>query len=71
VSLEEIGELIRDRRKVLNVEQKDVAELAETSTHTLSNIETGKGNPTFAVLARVLGVLGLELTATLRQLPDD
>lgn len=71
MSMAEIGEFIKERRKSLGVEQRDVAELAETSTHTLSNIETGKANPTFAVLNRVLDVLGLEIVVQTKRLPDD
>ena len=71
MSMAEIGELIKERRKSLGVEQSDVAELANTSTHTLSNIETGKANPTFAVLNRVLDVLGLEIVVQTKRLPDD
>jgi DNA-binding phage protein len=43
------------------VDQSSVAELAGVSTHTLSNIESGKGTPTLESLSRVLDVLGLEL----------
>lgn len=71
MSIAELGELIKERRKSLGVEQRDLADLAETSTHTISNIETGKANPTYAVLHRVLEVLGLELTVRTRRLPDE
>ncbi len=56
-----LASIIKRRRKVLGVDQSSVAELAGVSTHTLSNIESGKGNPTLESLSRVLDVLGLEL----------
>lgn len=57
-----IAAQIRMRRQSLGVRQKDLAELAEISIHTLSNIESGKGNPSLDVLGRLLGCLGLKLT---------
>ena len=62
MNIEGIGHTIRERRKSLGINQTDAAELAEISVHTLSNIETGSGNPTIEVLLRVLQVLGLKLS---------
>lgn len=61
MNIETIGELVRSRRRALGISQADAAELAGVSVHTLSNIESGKGNPTVEVLEKVLSVLGLEL----------
>jgi hypothetical protein len=36
--------------------------LAEIAVHTLSNIESGKGNPSLEVLGRLFDCLGLKLT---------
>jgi hypothetical protein len=36
--------------------------------HTLSDLESGKGNPTLEVLTRGCGVLGLEIRLTPRQI---
>jgi transcriptional regulator with XRE-family HTH domain len=57
----EIGKLVRERRRVLGIDQKTAAELSDVSVHTLSDIESGKGNPSVKVLAAVLDALGLEL----------
>ena len=57
----EIGQLIQKRRKLLGINQQAVCEIADVSLHTLSNIESGKGNPTAAVLLKVLETLGLEI----------
>lgn len=53
---------LRKRRQSLGIRQKDLAELAEIAVHTLSNIESGKGNPSLDVLGRLLDCLGLKLT---------
>jgi len=53
---------LRKRRRSLGIRQKDLAELAEIAVHTLSNIESGKGNPSLEVLGRLLDCLGLKLT---------
>ena len=53
---------LRKRRRSLGIRQKDLAELAEIAVHTLSNIESGKGNPSLDVLGRLLDCLGLTLT---------
>lgn len=57
----DVGCIIRKKRVLLKIDQKALSELSGISVHTLSNIEAGKGNPTVAVLGKVLEVLGLEL----------
>ena len=57
----EIGRYIIERRDTLRISQADLAELSEISVHTLSNLETGKGNVTLDTLLKVAGVLGLKV----------
>jgi transcriptional regulator with XRE-family HTH domain len=57
---------LRERRKALQLDQKDLAELSGVSLHTLINLETAKGNPTLDVTHRILDVLGLELVLQVR-----
>ncbi len=61
-----IGERIRERRKALGISQRDLSELAGVSLHTLSDIESGKGNPTRATLGGVLTPLGMVLSIRVR-----
>jgi transcriptional regulator with XRE-family HTH domain len=56
-----IGRIVKERRTVLDIDQKTLSELSGVAVHTISDIESGRGNPTVAVLNRVLAVLGLEL----------
>ena len=57
-----VGIRLRERRRSLAILQEDLAGLAGISVHTLSNIESGKGNPSLDVLERLLDCLGLQLT---------
>lgn len=48
-----IGRQIRRRRKAENQSQELLAELADTSTRTISNIETGAVLPSLKTLANL------------------
>ena len=53
--------MIRTRRLLLGVDQKTLAQLAGISVHALSDLESGKSNPTLSTLQQVLDALGLTL----------
>jgi len=57
-----IGARLKARRKMLGIRQEDLAALAGIAVHTLSNIESGKGNPSLNVLELLLDVLGLRVS---------
>ena len=57
----EIGRYIVERRDTLDVSQARLAKLSGVSVHTLSNLETGKGNVTLDTLLKVAGILGLKV----------
>jgi transcriptional regulator with XRE-family HTH domain len=59
-----VGDIIKARRKEFGISQARLAELAEISVNTLTQIERGEGNPTVKVLEKVLRTLGMQLTAT-------
>ncbi len=61
MNIEAIGRIIRERRSFLKIDQKTLSELSGISMHTLSNIESGKGNPTVTVLNKIVTVLGMDL----------
>jgi len=65
----EIGKMISERRRVLGIDQQSAAELSGVSTHTYSDIESGKGNPSFRLLCKVLDTLGLEMSIDSKRLP--
>lgn len=58
----ELGQILKERRKSSGITQRDLAELCDVAMHTISDLESGKGNPTLAVLDRICQVLGLEIS---------
>ena len=58
---QEIGQSIRERRVTLKISQGRLAELAGVAAHTVSNMETGKGNVTVDTLLKVAQVLGYQV----------
>lgn len=58
----EISAYLVKRRKTLGISQKELAELSGVSLHSLSNVESGKGNPTFDVLAKISDTLGVVIS---------
>ena len=62
--MNKVGDIVKARRKEFGISQARLAELAEISVNTLTQIERGEGNPTVKVLEKVLRTLGMQLTAT-------
>jgi len=67
MSISEIGQTIKTRRKSLGVTQPHLAELAEVSVNTLYKMERGEANPTLAVVLQIADVLGMELVLSVKQ----
>lgn len=61
MSIKELGEQIRERRNVLRLQQRDLAELSGVSLRTIIQVENGAGNPSLVTLQKLAGVLGLEM----------
>jgi y4mF family transcriptional regulator len=61
MSIQQLGEYLKVRRKTLGITQPHLAELAQISTNTLYKLERGQGNPSLEVLNKLAEVLGLEL----------
>ncbi|MDR2883342.1 MAG: helix-turn-helix transcriptional regulator [Alistipes sp.] len=62
-----IGEAIKERRGILNITQRELAEIAGVGVNTLTKIERGEANPSLRVLQRILDTLGLEIRIGIRQ----
>ncbi len=56
-----IGNIIKKRRKELNLELKDLQDYSGVNYASISDIENGKANPTIKTLEKLLDVLGMEI----------
>lgn len=63
MNIGEISDYVVRRRKTLKISQRELAELSGISLHSLSNLESGKGNPTLESLLKVADTLGVTITA--------
>lgn len=61
MEIEELGKRIKHRRKVLGLTIRELADLTGMSKTTISQIESGVGNPTFEVLKNIFEYLNLEI----------
>ncbi|WP_278261140.1 helix-turn-helix domain-containing protein [Nocardia sp. AG03] len=59
--LREIGACIRAERRRLALTQEQLAEIANTSTRTVRDIEHGAGSTGIGTVAAVAGAVGLTL----------
>ena len=65
---QEIGLSIKERRKVLGINQQTLADLAGVAVNTVVAIERGEGNPQLTTLLTILDTLGLQITVNIKQL---
>jgi len=65
-----LGENIRRARKVRGWTQKELAERVESDASYMNRIETGKANPSIAVLARIAEALEVSLDALVKGRDD-
>ena len=68
MNFQELIQTVKKRRKVLNVNQEEVALLSGGGLRTLKHFESGKGNITLKNLQKILEVLGLELNLTIKDM---
>ena len=54
------GQVIRDRRRQLDITQEEVARRIKTSTPYVGHLESGKRHPSDKILTRLAEVLGLD-----------
>lgn len=65
--LQRLGADVRERRRTLNLSQRELAEMSGASERFVRSLEQGKVTVRLDKLGDVLAVLGLELTARLRR----
>jgi len=64
--LHTINGFIKHMRKTRGLTQQDLSEIAGITSRTLTNIELGKGNPSYATIEKLLDILGYKLIPTLK-----
>lgn len=69
MSVGEIGDKIRKRRKELGITQPHLAELAGISLNTLYRLERGQNNPSLEIMNRLALVLGMEVKIEVKMNP--
>ena len=57
----EVMDAIKNRRSILRLQQKDLAELSGVSLRTIIQIENNTGNPSIDTLNKLTKVLGVEI----------
>lgn len=68
MELRKLGEIIRQRRELLNIRQEDLSELSGVNSRTIHLIEKGGGNPSIKTLAKIADVLGLEIMIDVKKI---
>lgn len=61
-----IGDIIKERRKSLNITQPTLAVLAGVGLNTLVAVERGNGNPKIQTILAIVDTLGLQLDIQLK-----
>jgi transcriptional regulator with XRE-family HTH domain len=68
MQVEELGKIIRARRKVLNLTIGELSEYTGLSRTTISDIELGKTNPRLDKITEIFRFLNLEMKIEVRQI---
>lgn len=68
----EIGQSVRQARKILGYTQQKLSEVTRINKTTISEIENGRFTGSFDIFERVLDAVGLQFEATYKKhnLPD-
>lgn len=57
---------LKSRRSILQISQRELAEIADVSLATIKDIERGKGNPSLKTIEKICEVLGLEISLNVK-----
>ena len=63
----ELKDIMKQRREILSLTQRDLAEMSQVGLATIKDIERGKGNPALNTVEKILDVLGIEIEYRIRQ----
>ena len=62
-----LQDTIKGRRKRLQLNQNDLAQMAGISLATIKDIERGAGNPSWNTIEKICEVLGLSISFSIKQ----
>ena len=65
---EDIGQLLRDRRRQQGLTQEELAELADSHRNRIAELERGTTTERVALMLRTLNELGLEVVVRSRNI---
>ena len=60
MNLEQLGNIIRERRNELSLSQENLSNKSDVAIKTIHSVELGKANPSVRTLDKILQNLGLE-----------
>jgi transcriptional regulator with XRE-family HTH domain len=63
-----LGNILKERRKLLDITQETLADMSGVGLRTLKQLESGKGNPTIITLEKVADVLGMQLALQIKSM---
>jgi transcriptional regulator with XRE-family HTH domain len=66
--LSEIYIKIKERRTLLGITQRDLADISGVGLRTIKGIETNRGNPSVCTLSKIIDVLGMELDLKIKKM---
>ncbi len=61
MNLEQLGNIIRERRNELSLSQENLSDRSDVAIKTIHSIELGKANPSVNTLGKILDNLGLQI----------
>lgn len=64
----ELKDIMKQRREILSLTQRDLAEMSQVGLATIKDIERGKGNPALNTVEKILDVLGIEIEYRIRKI---
>ncbi len=61
MNLEQLGNIIRERRSELSLSQENLSNKSDVAIKTIHSVELGKANPSIKTLEKILDNLGLQI----------
>lgn len=63
----DIGAVIKERRAILGISQKDLSDYSGVGISTVKDLERGAGNPSVETLKKILDAVGMEIVLQVKR----